>query len=258
MSFKIITLNLSDYGAIELKEFIRKTTYKSFAYTISFMIFLFLTFAIVKYLSEEELLSAPLRVMSIDLEMIDQAPPEDAAPPPPPPPPVVVNSGPAARAGTPVPIPDADLSPDMQDFADLDVLDRASSEGGDGLDLGGFDSDIDFEGDGVNIEAREVEPKHDEFIFVEQEADIDIVKLQKLVIYPEMAIRAGIEGEVHVQILVGKDGKVRKTRILMSDNKLLNDAALDAIKRYGHIPPAIQDKQPIMMWVTVPIVFKLR
>jgi len=258
MSFKTVTLHLSDYGAVELKEYIKKTTYKAFLYTLLILILLYAGFTIKSILSEEEILSAPLRAMAIDLEMIDQAPQEDAAPPPPPPPPTVVNTGPAARAGSPVPIPDADITPDMKDFADMEVIDRASSEGGDGIDLGGFDDDIDFEGDGVKIETREVEPDPDEFIFVEQEPDIDIGKLQKLVIYPEMAKRAGVEGQVHVRILVGKDGKIRKTRIEMSDNSLLNQAALDALNKYGYIPPAIQNKEPVMTWVTVPIVFQLR
>jgi outer membrane biosynthesis protein TonB len=38
----------------------------------------------------------------------------------------------------------------------------------------------------------------------------------------------------------------------------LNQAAIDAIKKYGKFPPAIQNKQPVGTWTTIPLVFRLQ
>ena len=84
-----------------------------------------------------------------------------------------MNTGPAARAGTPVPVPDAQISADMQEFASVDVMSRASSEGGNGVDLGGFAPNIDFNAEKkVVIETKEVEPAPDQFVAVEQEPGV--------------------------------------------------------------------------------------
>ncbi len=153
-----------------------------------------------------------------------------------------------------MPVPDAEIKPDMQEFATIDVMSRASAEGGDGVDLGTFASNIDFD---VNVEVKEKEPDPDEFIPVEKEPETDIGSLQKLVVYPDLARRAGVEGKVLVRVLVDKTGKVKKTRVDYSDNELLNDAAVKAVSQ-AVFTPAIQNKQPVQCWVTVPITFKLR
>ena len=166
--------------------------------------------------------------------------------------------GRSARAGTPTPISDAEIAPDLQDFADMDVIDRASAQGGDGVDMGNFASNIDWEGDGVKVETREAEPDPDEFVPVEKQPGMDIAELQKSVQYPKLAREAGIEGRVMIRALIDKEGKVRKTLVEYTDNSLLNQAAIDAIKNYKNFTPAIQNNKPIMIWISIPIRFKLR
>ena len=168
-------------------------------------------------------------------------------------------AGPAARAGIPVPVPDAQITPDMQEFATIDVMSRASAEGGSGIDLGGFASNIDFnQSSKVDVKVKEKEPEPDEFIPVEKEPGVDYSRLQSLVIYPDLAKRAGIEGRVTIRVLIDKDGSVRKMFIEDSDNSLLNEAAENAIRNYGRFKPAIQNQEPIMCWISIPIQFKLR
>ena len=156
-------------------------------------------------------------------------------------------------------MPDAQITPDMKDFAKFEELSRASSVGGDGVDLGGFASNIDL-GRETKIDVKKIEddPDPDEFIPVEKEPAVDLEKIQKKIVYPEMARRAGVEGKVIVRVLVQKNGKIGRMLIEYSDSELLNEAALKALREIGHIPPAIQNQQPIACWVSIPIQFRLR
>jgi protein TonB len=246
----------SGYGAVELKHYIQRYTYRGFYTTVGIMLLLLLLYYIVAKVGEDK--GTRLLAPRVQIDLTDLAAPEaDAAMAPPPP--EMINTGPAARAGTPVPVPDAQISADMQEFAKLEDMSRASSEGGTGVDLGGFSDRIDFDAQKkVVIENKETEPAPDDFIPVEQEPGVDLGKLQKNIVYPDLARRAGIEGRVIVRVLVGADGKARKTLIESSDNEMLNESAVKAIKDYGLFTPAKQNGQPIMCWVSIPINFRLR
>lgn len=247
------------YGAKELKELIRKYTYRGFGIAVGILALLIAFYYLNEVVTKE---SKPklAPVMKVDMVDIAQTQAEETAAPPPPPPEMIINTGPAARAGTPVAIPDAEMKPDMQEFASLDVMDRASAKGGSGVDLGGFASNIDFEGSGtkVQVQVREELPDPDDFIAVEKEPAVDIVAIQKLVEYPEIARKAGIEGRVIVKVLVRKDGSIQKPFVEFSDNSMLDKSALSAVMKLGKIPPAIQNGQPVDCWVSIPISYKLR
>lgn len=246
------------YGAKELKIWIRKYTIRGFIITVALFLLLFLLyFSFVKISADEGKAVKLAPIVKLKLE--DLPPPEQSEDAPPPPPTQqIVNTGPAARAGTPVPVPEAEIAEDLKDFATMEELGRASAEGGDGVDLGGFASNIDFDDTEVEVKVREEEPAPDEFIPVEKEPWVDLEKLQKKVEYPDLARRAGIEGRVIVRVLVGKSGKVRKTLIEYTDSELLNQSAIEAISKHGTFTPAIQNGQPITCWVSIPITFKLR
>ncbi len=246
------------YGALELKQYINKSTIRGFLVTASLLL-LFLIYHFISGATKSVETAPPLApIANVELVNLD-APAEEVEAPPPPTPEQIVPSGPAARAGTPTPIPDAEIAPDLQEFADMDVLDRASSEGGDGVDMGDFADNIDWEGDGgVQVETREEEPNPDDFVAVEKQPGMDLVELQKLVEYPKLAKEAGVEGRVIIKALIDKSGGVRKTLVEYTDNSLLNQAALDAIKNYKNFTPAIQNNQPVMVWISIPIRFKLR
>lgn len=250
----------SGYGAIELKEFIAKNTYKGFIYTVSILAILLIAYYFVVKSQEAALNAAPPMAPIIKLSLEDLPPQTDEALEAVPPPQMIVNTGPASRAGTPIAVPDAQIPADMKEFAKMDELSRASSVGGDGVDIGGFSGNIDLNRSGkVDIKKQvEDEPDIDAFIAVEKDPYVDLGKLQKSIVYPEMARRANIEGRVVVRVLVGADGKARKAVVEDSDNVMLNDAAIKAINDYGTFIPAIQNGQPITCWVSIPINFRLR
>ncbi|MGA2297215.1 MAG: TonB family protein [FCB group bacterium] len=248
----------STYGAVELKEVIRKHTVKAHAITVGiFILLLLLYIGVAKFteMSTNKMLIAPIAKIRLD----NLPPPPSNADDLPPPPPVeqIINTGPASRAGTPVPVPETQITADMKEFASMDELSRASSVGGNGVDNGGFANNIDLNREKVDIKPREEEPDAYEFVAVEKEPYIDLAELQKKIEYPEMAKRANVEGKVTIRVLVGKDGKPMKTIIEQSDNELLNDAARKAVMK-SIFTPAIQNTHPITCWVSIPISFRLR
>lgn len=247
----------SDYGAVEVKQFINKATIRGFVITLAIFTVLILLYIIFVKIAESasEVRRAPIAKIRLE-NLPPPAETDELAPPPPTQ--QLLNTGPAARAGTPVAVPDAQITADLKDFADVNELARASAEGGDGTDIGGFSSNINIdERPDVNVEHREEEPGIYDFVPVEKEPWIDLEDLQKRVTYPEMARRAGIEGKVIIRVLVGKDGKPSKVVIESSENELLNDAAKSAVLK-SVFTPGIQNDRPITCWVSIPIVFRLR
>lgn len=111
--------------------------------------------------------------------------------------------------------------------------------------------------DSTSTKVVEQESDPDDFIAVEKEAVVDYLELQKAVVYPDLAVKAGIQGTVVVQVLIGTDGLAKKTRILSSDNKLLNESALKAVREFRGFKPAIQKQKPVATWMSIPIKYKL-
>jgi len=74
--------------------------------------------------------------------------------------------------------------------------------------------------------------------------------------YPEMAKKAGIEGTVLAQLLVGADGKVYDVRV-MSGPEIFHEQ-VKAAALASLFSPAKQRDKPVAVWVAVPYRFSLR
>lgn len=247
------------YGAAELKEIINKNTERAFAYVTATLLLLLLirfTYDTVQPWLFPKPEIVQVKLVRASLDALPPPPTDQQEAPPPPPPESSLPAGPAARAGTPVAVPDALLAPDAKDFANIDEINRASAIGGSGLDNGGFADNIGEYGS-VNITEREEVPDVDDFVAVEKEPGFDYDALRRRVRYPDMAQRAGIEGRVQVAALIGKDGRVMDLKIIDTENSILNDAALKAVKDTP-FTPAIQNGNPVVTWVRIPIVFELK
>ncbi len=129
-------------------------------------------------------------------------------------------------------------------------------------ELAEISSPVLSEGDGsganvlVDIPMDEYIPTPDEFVAVEERPVI----LQKVEAkYPEIARRAGIEGEVWVKVLVDRTGAVRDAIVAKESgaNAGFEEAAIEAARGYKW-KPAMQNKQPVALWVTYPVKFKLK
>jgi protein TonB len=74
--------------------------------------------------------------------------------------------------------------------------------------------------------------------------------------YPAEARRAGVEGTVIVQALVGRDGRVKDARIVKTVPGL--DEAAEACVRRWRFKPAMSKGQPVAVWVAIPVKFTLK
>ena len=74
--------------------------------------------------------------------------------------------------------------------------------------------------------------------------------------YPQLAAKAGIEGQVWVKLWVDREGKPRDVTILKSDNEILNQPSIDAARGF-EFTPATAGGKPVSVWITVPFKYKL-
>ncbi|MDZ4746600.1 MAG: energy transducer TonB [bacterium] len=255
MSTAVATAPLR-YGATELKELIARNTKRAFYFTVSLLLLLFL-FSFAYKLIKDIMFPPPnvVRVLLTKATLQSLAPPPvDNAPPPPPPPLAPPPPGPAARAGTPVAVPDALIAPDEKEFANIEDISAANSQGGgDGT---GF-AEVGDPNGGLQIEQREEELGIDDFIAVEVEIRFDNEDLKKRVVYPPIARSSGLEGSVTVGVYVTKTGKVDKVQIIQSDNAIFDAAAMKAVRETVYAP-AIQNGTPVGSWMRIPVKFRLR
>ncbi len=148
--------------------------------------------------------------------------------------------------GVPVPVPDAQVSPEQtiatqQELSKIAGPVTSGNGGGDsvGVSLGDFKVGDDG-------------PPPD-FVPVEKQPQIISQPIPK---YPELAQRAGIEGKVIVRIWVDKDGKPHKAIVMRSDAEIFNQPAVDAAMG-TRFTPAIMNKGPVAVWVVIPYTFRL-
>lgn len=146
--------------------------------------------------------------------------------------------------GIPVPVPDAQVNPE-QTFATQQELAQQASPVSEGSGTGG----------GVAIQPDlkiDDEPPPD---FVPYEKEPTVVKKVEPK-YPEIALRAGLEGNVFLKVWVTKEGKVKEAVIIKSDAEIFNQAAKDAAVQWI-FTPAVMQKGPVAVWVSIPFRFRL-
>lgn len=151
--------------------------------------------------------------------------------------------------GIPEPVPDEE-APEEVEIATQDELAKMAPVAPiEDLDDIGIDVDID------NI-LSELLPSPDQFVPFE-EAPVQVVTVTP--VYPALAQRAGVEGSVWIKALVDKEGQVRDVIIVKDSgaNAGFEESAIDAAKQTVW-KPAIANGQPIAVWITYKIDFKLR
>ena len=155
------------------------------------------------------------------------------------------------KAGKIVSVPDIFAEKNMT-FASQEELKKGIVLSGetDGLGIGDIGNPGVGTGEGtVNVDGVEPLP----FVAVEHPPMLVHRVAPK---YPELMLKAGIEGKVYVNIWVNKEGKPHQVRILKSDNELFNEAAIEAAKQFL-FTPAYMNSGPVSVWVSVPFRFKL-
>lgn len=75
--------------------------------------------------------------------------------------------------------------------------------------------------------------------------------------YPVAAIENGIQGRVTVQFVVKKDGSVDDVTVLHGVDSALDQEAIRVCKTFPKFIPGKQNGQPVNVWFTLPIFFRL-
>lgn len=238
----------ADYGWFELKRIYAKNYSIGVGISTVFHVLLLGLYFFVVVMGKEEEENIPtVRIMKYSElgpppSISNEIPPQLA----------VSSAAVKPSVGVPVPVPDASVSPE-QTFATQEELSQTMGPTiGEGFGTSGIQIEQD-----IQIEPEQLgedEPDIDKFVAVEKMPEI--VKVEKP-IYPDLAIRANLEGKVFVKILVDREGKPRRAVVIKSDAEIFNQAAIDAAMKYA-FTPALQNQKPVPVWVVIPFKFELR
>ncbi len=96
------------------------------------------------------------------------------------------------------------------------------------------------------------------FIVVENMPELPggLKKLQSRIKYPDVAVRAGIEGRVTVQFVVNEKGNVENPKVIRGIGGGCDEEALRVI-RTAKFKPGSQRGRPVRVQMSLPIIFRL-
>ena len=105
---------------------------------------------------------------------------------------------------------------------------------------------------------KDDEDEQEIFIVVEQPPTLigGLKELQKKVLYPSVAVQAGIEGRVVVQFVIDNKGMVLNPSIVRGIGGGCDEEAIRVIK-LAKFTPGMQRGKPVAVKYTIPISFKL-
>jgi protein TonB len=230
------------YGAIELKAVYQKNMSRGLAIGIALVGSVVGAYYVPQLFADDD---EPIHTVRI-LKYTDLGPPPSLQQSTAAPSVSVASAAVKPSVGIPVPVPDAEVSPE-QTIASQTELSQAVGPVGEGANTGG---NVAIEQD-IKIEDNEPPP---DFVAYEKEPTV-VKKVEPK--YPEIALRAGLEGNVFLKVWVDKEGKVRKAVILKSDAEIFNQAAQEAAQQWV-FTPAVMQKGPVSVWVSIPFRFRLQ
>jgi periplasmic protein TonB len=235
------TVMAAQYGAVELKKVYQKNWVTGFLIAVAIHLMIVGSYFLVGILSAEEPPMVSVRIMKYS----DLGPPPSITSANTPPPMSV--SAPVSKptVGAPVPVPDAEVNAEQTIASQTEM-----SQQGAPITEGTGEGDIAVEQD-IQISDEDAPPA--DFVPVEKEPVV-VKKVEPR--YPELAMRAGLEGKVWVKIWVDKEGKPKQVVVLKSDAEIFNEPAIEAAKQFV-FTPAYMNNGPVSVWVSIPFRFKL-
>ena len=117
--------------------------------------------------------------------------------------------------------------------------------------------------DEVIVEEKTPEPEQ-VFTAVEQMpafpgGDAELMKyLSTHINYPPMAMENNVQGRVIVQFVVTKTGKVGEVKVVRGVDRDLDNEAVRVVKSLPDFIPGRMNGQPVNVWYTLPVTFKLQ
>jgi protein TonB len=225
------------YGAAELKSLYQKHWWRGLGVAVAIHGILVGSYYLVELLSVEDAPTINVRIMKYS----DLGPPPSMNTANTPPPMSVAAPTAKPTVGAPVPVPDAEVSPEQTIATQTEMSQTAPI--GDATGTGDMAVEQDIKID---------EPPAD-FVAVEKEPVI-VKRIEPK--YPELAVRAGLEGKVWVKIWVDKEGKVKQVIKIKSDAEIFDEPAIEAAKQFV-FTPAYMNNGPVAVWVSQQFKFRL-
>lgn len=84
-----------------------------------------------------------------------------------------------------------------------------------------------------------------------------IAAIQKKIVYPEIAKRAGVQGRVYVKAFVDEQGNVQDVELIKGIGAGCDEEAMRAVQA-TQFKPGKQRGKPVKVQVSIPILFKLQ
>ncbi len=124
---------------------------------------------------------------------------------------------------------------------------------------------VDVVDDPVGLTPRERNVNKDEKVFTAVEVapkfkggDMEMYKfLTRNMRYPEEAAKNDIQGRVTVQFVVKKDGSIGEVKVVRGVSPELDAEAIRVIKSMPAFEPGKMNGEPVNVWYTLPLSFKL-
>lgn len=157
---------------------------------------------------------------------------------------------------------------DVQNVTEIDIVDDAAEAAGGGM------SDFDRGTEDLNIVSGQApdntitprpHPMEDNKVFtsVEQMAEFPggegamFQYISDHIQYPPIAMENNIQGRVIVQFVVMKDGSIGDVKVARGKDPDLDKEAVRVVKTFPKFTPGKMNGQPVNVWYTLPINFKL-
>ncbi|HEX7051182.1 MAG TPA: energy transducer TonB [Longimicrobiales bacterium] len=164
-------------------------------------------------------------------------------PPPPPPPPDLA-------------IPEIPPPVGMALTGGRDILDRIIAET-DSIAAGFVGGKPGGEGKALTVEDIEAGPVFTPYRIAPELKNRDQVRRVLERSYPRFLLESRIGGRVLVWLLIDEAGNVRKYQIKESSGQDALDKAAEDVIDVMEFTPARDDRQPVPVWVSIPIVFQV-
>lgn len=244
------------YGAYEIRKKYSAFVSRSLLIGVAIFALALLIPAIVRALNppeEEE------KEQIVSAELMEPPPLDPNEPPPPPPPPVEIPKVDQVRFLPPEVVEDEKV-PQEEKIATVEELDTANAAAVTQQGDPNAEEDIVVEESGNGNAVIDEAPKEEIFTAVEIMPSFngDLKKfLERNLRYPNAAQRAGVEGKVYVQFIVGQNGDIRDVQVVKGLGFGLDEEAIRVVKMMPNWNPGRQGGRTVTVKYTQPIVFKL-
>ena len=161
-------------------------------------------------------------------------------------------------------VEDSEVTPEDEIKSQDELKETQTAFGQTNFDQGTDDRNVVREHKEEIIVEEKKPEKEEVFRAVEQMpqfpgGDAELMKfLRDNIVYPAMAQENNVQGKVIVQFVVTKTGDIGEVKVVKSVDRDLDNEAIRVCKKLPKFIPGKQNGQPVNVWYTLPVTFKLQ